>query len=65
MNVEAMLAKIVGQHSRAELEELLKGIPCAPVNTVTEALSDKQSRARKLVRPYNGVDVLASPLRFY
>ena len=63
--IEAMLAEIVGKHSRAELEELLKGIPCAPVNTVTEALADKQSAARNLVTPYKGVDVLASPLRFY
>ena len=63
--IETMLAEIVGKHSRAELEELLKGIPCAPVNTVTEALADKQSAARNLVTPYKGVDVLASPLRFY
>lgn len=63
--IEAMLADIVSKHSRADLEELLKGIPCAPVNTITEALADKQSTARELVTPYNGVDVLASPLRFY
>ena len=63
--IEHMLAEIVSKHSRAELEELLKGIPCAPVNTITEALGDKQSKARELVTPYNGVDVLASPLRFY
>ena len=63
--IEAMLAEIVNKHSRADLEELLKGIPCAPVNTITEALADKQSTARELVTPYNGVDVLASPLRFY
>ena len=63
--IEAMLAEIVNKHSRADLEELLKGIPCAPVNTITEALVDKQSTARELVTPYNGVDVLASPLRFY
>ncbi|MDG1550011.1 MAG: CoA transferase [Candidatus Poseidoniaceae archaeon] len=63
--IEHMLAGIVSKHSRAELEELLNGIPCAPVNTITEALADKQSKARELVTPYNGVDVLASPLRFY
>jgi crotonobetainyl-CoA:carnitine CoA-transferase CaiB-like acyl-CoA transferase len=63
--IEAMLADIVSKHSRTELEELLKGIPCAPVNTITEALTDKQSKARELVTTYNGVDVLASPLRFY
>ena len=63
--IETMLAEIVNKHSRADLEELLKGIPCAPVNTITEALADKQSTARELVTPYNGVDILASPLRFY
>ena len=63
--IETMLADIVGKHSRAELEGLLKGIPCAPVNTITEALGDKQSKQRELVTSYNGVDVLASPLRFY
>ena len=63
--IESMLAEIVGGYSRAELEELLTGIPCAPVNTITEALNDKQSIARGLVTKYNGVDVLASPLRFY
>ena len=60
-----MVGKIVAKHNRSELEELLKGIPCAPVNTITEALNDKQSVARELVTQYNGVEVLASPLRFY
>ena len=63
--IESTLSRIVGGYSRAELEELLTGIPCAPVNTITEALNDKQSIARGLVTEYNGVDVLASPLRFY
>jgi len=63
--IEAMLTKIIAEHSRAELEELLTGIPCAPVNTITEALNDKQSNARGLITKYNGVDELASPLRFY
>ncbi|MGB0475113.1 MAG: CoA transferase, partial [Candidatus Poseidoniaceae archaeon] len=63
--IESMLAEIVTGYSREELEELLTGIPCAPVNTITEALNDKQSKARGLVTEYNGVDVLASPLRFY
>ena len=63
--IESLISDIVSKYSRALLEELLKGIPCAPVNTVTEALNDKQSKERKLVTQYNGVDVLASPLRFY
>ena len=43
---------------------MLVGIPCAPVNTVLEALSDPQSIARGAVTSHKGVDVLASPLRF-
>ena len=63
--IESIVGKIVAGYSRTELEELLAGIPCAPVNTITEALDDKQSIARELVTEYNGVEVLASPLRFY
>ena len=63
--IESIVGKIVAGYSRMELEELLAEIPCAPVNTITEALDDKQSIARELVTEYNGVEVLASPLRFY
>ena len=63
--IESIVGKIVAGYSRMELEELLAGIPCAPVNTITEALDDKQSIARELVTEYSGVEVLASPLRFY
>jgi len=63
--IENKLAKIVASYTREELEEKLQGIPCSPVNTVTEALNDKQSLARGLIQDHHGVDVLASPLRFY
>jgi crotonobetainyl-CoA:carnitine CoA-transferase CaiB-like acyl-CoA transferase len=43
---------------------MLQGVPCAPVNTVLEALADPQSVARGAVTQHKGVDVLASPLRF-
>ena len=43
---------------------MLSGIPCAPVNTVNEALQDKQSEARGVLDEYKGVTTLASPLRF-
>ncbi len=62
--VEARVAKAVAVLERAVLEEKLTGVPCAPVNTVLEALSDPQSVARKAVTQHQGVDVLASPLRF-
>jgi crotonobetainyl-CoA:carnitine CoA-transferase CaiB-like acyl-CoA transferase len=50
--------------TRANLENLLQGIPCSPVNTISEALNDPQSIDRGLVSNYKGVPVLASPLRF-
>ena len=62
--VEACVSKAIGGHSRAELEGLLAGVPCAPVNTVLEALADPQSVARGAVAQHMGVNVLASPLRF-
>ncbi len=47
--VEAVVQTAVSQHDRASLERLLKGIPCAPVNTVNEALADVQTEALSLI----------------
>ena len=63
-DVEKCVAAEVSTRSRSELEELLVGIPCAPVNTVLEALADPQSLARGVITRHKGVEVLASPLRF-
>lgn len=63
--VEGMVQAHIANHSRDELETMLVGIPCAPVNTVNEALNDVQSIARKAVVAVDGVEVLASPLRFH
>jgi len=46
------------------LEAMLAGIPCASINTVSEALADHQSEARGALLTENGVTTLASPLRF-
>ena len=62
--IEALIQTWVEQHTRSELEELLQGIPCAPINTVSEALADVQSVARGALLEENGVTTLASPLRF-
>lgn len=62
--VEGMVQNHIAVHSRDELEAMLVGIPCAPVNTVNEALNDAQSIAREAVVTVDGVEVLASPLRF-
>ena len=62
--VEALVQSAVKQHARIDLEVMLSGIPCAPVNTVNEALNDKQSVARGVLDEYQGVTTLASALRF-
>jgi crotonobetainyl-CoA:carnitine CoA-transferase CaiB-like acyl-CoA transferase len=62
--VEACVSKAISNLNRSELEEVLTGVPCAPVNTVLEALADPQSLARGAITQHMGVDVLASPLRF-
>ena len=62
--VEKAVQAAVSSHDRASLEDMLAGIPCAPVNTVNEALADAQTRAREGLMEHNGVTTLASPLRF-
>ena len=62
--VEACVSQAIGRLTRSELEGVLAGVPCAPVNTVLEALADPQSVARGAITQHMGVDVLASPLRF-
>jgi crotonobetainyl-CoA:carnitine CoA-transferase CaiB-like acyl-CoA transferase len=62
--VETCIAEKIKLMTRANLENLLQGIPCSPVNTISEALNDPQSIDRGLVSNYKGVPVLASPLRF-
>ena len=61
--IESACRSVTG-HSGAELESCLLVFP-VPQSANCEALNDKQSKARGLVTKYNGVDVLASPLRFY
>ncbi|HIG03611.1 MAG TPA: CoA transferase [Candidatus Poseidoniales archaeon] len=62
--VEGVVASAVQQFERGELEELLQGIPCSPINRISEALADKQSIDRGVIKMVNGVPTLASPLRF-
>ena len=62
--VEGVVQAAVSQLDRAALEELLKGVPCAPVNTINEALTDAQTQARGGLVEHEGIMTLASPLRF-
>ena len=63
--VETVVQSAVLNHSRFVLESMLKGVPCAPVNSVSEALNDPQSAARGSVKEHRGVKVLASPFRLH
>ena len=62
--VEAAVQQAVANLERGTLEDLLAGIPNAPVNTVNEALADVQTEARGGLVEHEGVMTLASPLRF-
>ena len=62
--MEATVQAAVSTLDRVTLEGLLTGIPCAPVNTVNEALADVQTEARGGLVKHEGVMTLASPLRF-
>lgn len=62
--IESEISSVVENYSRVELESILEGIPCSPVNTISEALQDVQSIARDSIWEVGGVPTLASPLRF-
>lgn len=62
--VESMVHDSIRRLTRADLEECLVGVPCASVNTISEALDDPQSHFRENVTDYRGVPTLASPFRF-
>ena len=63
IEVERALFKIFKNDTRRHWENVLEGIPCAPVNTIGQALCDVQSVARDAVWSVEGVQTLANPLR--
>ena len=62
--IETTIQAWIGHYHRNEVERMLQGIPCAPINTVSEALADSQSVARGALLERKNVTTLASPLRF-
>ena len=62
--IESLISNKVKNYSKSELESLLLGIPCAPINTIEEALNDPQSIARGVIQMVGNIPTLASPLRF-
>jgi len=65
VRVESTVASAVEHLSRADVEARLLGVPCAPVNSVREALADPQSSASGAVTVTEGVQHVASPHRFH
>jgi crotonobetainyl-CoA:carnitine CoA-transferase CaiB-like acyl-CoA transferase len=70
VEMRAVLAEIFAAKSVAECVALLEaeGIPCAPINSIPQALDDPQTRHRQMVRhldhPLGGVQQVVSPIRF-
>ena len=62
--IETAIQAWIEDYDRNEVELMLQGIPCAPINTVSEALADPQSVAREALLEQKNVTTLASPLRF-
>ena len=63
--VDAMISKSVKQFTSSELESLLDGIPCAPVNSIKQALSDPNSTERGMLSSTLGIKHVSSPHRFH
>ncbi|WMT87694.1 CoA transferase [Pelagibacterium sp. 26DY04] len=62
----AAIAAATSAHSKSDLIAELEaaGVPCGPINTVAEALSDPQIAARALRIDPEGIPGLRTPLRF-
>ncbi len=63
--VDTMISKSVKQLTSSELESLLDGIPCAPVNSIKQALSDPNSTERGMLSSTLGIKHVSSPHRFH
>ena len=63
--IDAMISKSVKQLTSSELESLLEGIPCAPVNSIKQALSDPNSTERGMLSSTLGIKHVSSPHRFH
>ena len=63
--VDELISKSVSQLKSIELETLLDGIPCSPVNSINQALSDLHSIERGIMDSTAGINHVSSPHRFH
>ena len=63
--VDELISNSVSQLKSIELETLLDGIPCSPVNSINQALSDLHSIERGVVDSTAGINHVSSPHRFH
>ncbi len=63
--VDELISKSVIDLTSSELETLLDGIPCAPVNSIKQALSDPHSIERGMLDSTAGINHVSSPHRFH
>jgi crotonobetainyl-CoA:carnitine CoA-transferase CaiB-like acyl-CoA transferase len=63
--VDELISKSVSQLKSIELETLLDGIPCSPVNSINQALSDLHSIERGVMDSTAGINHVSSPHRFH
>ena len=63
--VDDLISKSVIEFTSSELEAILDGIPCAPVNSIKKALSDPHSIERGMLDSTAGINHVSSPHRFH
>ena len=63
--VDDLISKSVIEFTSIELEAILDGIPCAPVNSIKKALSDPHSIERGMLDSTAGINHVSSPHRFH
>jgi crotonobetainyl-CoA:carnitine CoA-transferase CaiB-like acyl-CoA transferase len=62
--VTKILNSVFSQKTREEWAELLKQLPCAPVNKLDEILLNPQLNYRKMFFEVDGIKQIANPINF-
>ena len=60
----AIIQSLTIDYPRSEICSKLDGIPTSPINKISEAFADEQSKFRGVIGEWKGNSVLSSPFRF-